>query len=316
MNRLIQYCNEWSSPFVEQGWAIFWQSTLLVAVVASMMWLLQKTSPTLRFWIWQIVAVKLLLLPLWKVDAPQPAWLTPEKAALSAIDITDVVAESPQSLTIEPTLSTEPKLSAPPTQSSPAPQDHPIVFWQTWLVALWFAGIFYQVARLLCQRFQLQKLLLNAQPLPEFAPEVEHCRVRLGLKRSPDILMVKDEISPFVCGLRSSKLILPKSMATSVNPQCLRQIILHELAHIRRRDLLWCWVPSLMQIVYWFHPAARWVARQIQLERELACDQIAMQTSGSTADEYAHTLVDVVSHTASQIAAQAAFSAQFVGETK
>ena len=71
---------------------------------------------------------------------------------------------------------------------------------------------------------------------------------------------------------------------------------MHELAHIKRRDLVWGWPVEIARIVYFFHPLVYWVAYQLRLERELACDQLAMAGSGHPPADYAQTLVQVVSH--------------------
>ena len=75
-----------------------------------------------------------------------------------------------------------------------------------------------------------------------------------------------------------------------------RQVILHELAHVKRHDLVWGWPVEIARIVYFFHPLVYWVAYQLRLERELACDQLAMARSGHPPADYAQTLVQVVSH--------------------
>jgi beta-lactamase regulating signal transducer with metallopeptidase domain len=73
-------------------------------------------------------------------------------------------------------------------------------------------------------------------------------------------------------------------------------VLLHELAHVKRRDLLWGWLPEIARLLYWFHPVIHWVYYRLRLERELACDQLAMALSGQSAAGYAETLVRVVSH--------------------
>jgi beta-lactamase regulating signal transducer with metallopeptidase domain len=70
--------------------------------------------------------------------------------------------------------------------------------------------------------------------------------------------------------------------------------VAHELAHIKRRDLVWGWIPEVARMVYFFHPVAHWTAARIRLERELACDQVAMHQSGRGPAEYAQTLVRVL----------------------
>jgi beta-lactamase regulating signal transducer with metallopeptidase domain len=72
-------------------------------------------------------------------------------------------------------------------------------------------------------------------------------------------------------------------------------VLAHELAHLKRRDLIWGWLPEVARLVYWFHPVAHWTVRQVRLERELACDQVVMVALGHSAPAYAETLVRVVS---------------------
>jgi beta-lactamase regulating signal transducer with metallopeptidase domain len=103
------------------------------------------------------------------------------------------------------------------------------------------------------------------------------------------------DCSPFVCGLVRSTLVLPRELAAGLSTAELEQVVAHELAHVKRRDLLWSWIPQIARVLYFFHPAAHLASYRIRLERELACDQMAMNATGRTAGEYADTLVRVVS---------------------
>ena len=55
--------NDWSTAVTALAAAILWQSALLAGLVASVCWLLRRSTPALRYWCWQIVALKLLLMP-------------------------------------------------------------------------------------------------------------------------------------------------------------------------------------------------------------------------------------------------------------
>ena len=55
-------------------WAVVWQFALLVAVATLIAWLLRRSSPVVRYWLWQIVAIKLLLMPFWTFAIPLPSW--------------------------------------------------------------------------------------------------------------------------------------------------------------------------------------------------------------------------------------------------
>ena len=127
---------------------------------------------------------------------------------------------------------------------------------------------------------------------------------QIGLRRVPAAVSVAGDCPLFVCGLWRPRLVLPSRLMASLGPAERRQVILHELAHVKRHDLAWGWPVEIARIVYFFHPLVYWVAYQLRLERELACDQLAMARSGHTPADYAQTLVQVVSHASEPAALQ------------
>jgi hypothetical protein len=74
MTQIIQGLNNLSEAWTRLMWAILWQSTLLAAVTAGVALLLRGTSPVVRYWLWQIVAIKPLLMPFWTWAIPLPSW--------------------------------------------------------------------------------------------------------------------------------------------------------------------------------------------------------------------------------------------------
>ena len=116
-----------------------------------------------------------------------------------------------------------------------------------------------------------------------------------------------------VCGLRRATLVLPASLVEEIDRPALRQIVLHELAHLQRRDLLTVWVIHVMRTVYWFNPVAHWVAYRAGLERELACDRLAMVYGGVSAATYAHTLIDAAGRKSQPLVLNAAGTARLTG---
>ena len=70
---LNSLATDWSALMV----AVLWQSTILAGIVAVLAWLLRRSSPAVRYWLWQIVAIKILLAPLWTQVVPLP-WLPSE----------------------------------------------------------------------------------------------------------------------------------------------------------------------------------------------------------------------------------------------
>jgi beta-lactamase regulating signal transducer with metallopeptidase domain len=188
------------------------------------------------------------------------------------------------------------------------------VTWRSWLALVWLVGVSWHLGRLLVQRGRLKRLLTRSAPAtePNLLGLVAQAAEQLGLRRPPAVLLADLEGSPFVCGLLRPVLVLPRGLLTALDADQWHQVLLHEMAHLKRRDLLWGWVPEIARLVYFFHPVAHWVCARIRLERELACDQLAMALSGRGAADYALVLVQVVSF-ASQPAALAAERASLFG---
>jgi hypothetical protein len=272
--------------------AVLWQSTLLAVAVALACGGLRRAGPAVRYWLWQVVALKLLVMPFWTVAVPWPAW--PGRAAGEVEAVAVPLGPDDRPTRPEPVAS--PPAGDPPALS--ALRGRPWwreLSWPAWLLLAWAAGVAVQVVGLLIQRRRLAVLLRRAVPVDaELAAVVGEQAGRLGLQRAPRVVVCDGAGSPFVCGVVRPTLVLPRQTLGALTPDQLRQVLLHELAHVRRRDLLWGWLPEVARIVWWFHPVAHWASAQVRLERELACDQLALAHGGGSAADYAETLVRVV----------------------
>ena len=96
---------------------------------------------------------------------------------------------------------------------------------------------------------------------------------------------------PFTCGFLRPTLVVPSS-ALAWTDDRIRVVLLHELAHVARRDCLVQAVVQAVCAVYWFHPLA-WVgARHLRAERERACDDLVL-AAGTRSAAYAEHLLDI-----------------------
>ena len=308
MSAIFNTINGVSTIWTGLVWAVVWQWTVLVVVVAVLAWCLRRSSPAVRYWLWQILAIKLLLMPFWTVAVPFP-WLnvgafspqTPLQAHGSQPVRLD--QESPP-IPALPTTTTE---IIPSTEPRHQPGWLQQLNWQTGLFAIWLAVIVWQTVRLVQQRIRLARLLRAGTAADEAVRNLlEQTRELLQLRRAPRVVMTAENCSPFVCGIRSPVLVLPAELTRSLHEAELRPVLLHELAHIKRRDLLWGWIPELARVIYFFHPVVHGMNSRIRLERELACDQLALLTSGTAVGDYAETLVKVVTHAAEPAALKTA----------
>ena len=281
-------------------WAVTWQSTVVVIVFAIVAAMLRRSSPALRYWLWQIAAIKLLLMPLWTVAILPPigfrsdAGVAPNRGP--EVSSSTRFVGRPESLLSAKRAEPEALESSVETT---APRISIRVFgWCTWILLIWVVGVVAQIVTIIRQCERLGRLLKKSIPVedPILLNTVAEIAGRIGSKNAPRTFLVDGVGSPFVCGIRYPTLVLPRGLDRSLaSMESFRAVLFHELNHLRRGDLILDWIPTIARVVYWFHPAAHYVAGQARLERELACDQAAMQLAERDASDYAAILVLVVS---------------------
>ncbi len=95
--------------------------------------------------------------------------------------------------------------------------------------------------------------------------------------------------SPIVTGIFCPKIILP----ININKQMEDFVLIHEYAHIRRKDNLWKLLITLVTLIHWFNPLAWWMMRQFAKDVELACDETVIKSlPGDSVKGYAIALVE------------------------
>lgn len=173
------------------------------------------------------------------------------------------------------------------------------------LFALWLAGV--GVAGVLAVRGRLAaRVAVRGLPAPAWMQRTAAaCAQRLGLRRCPALVIAPAVPGACVHGMLRPVIALPPGVARDeLEPQ-----LLHELAHVRRRDL-WCDAAlRALCVVFWFHPAA-WLARsRLAQLRELCCDEAAVAALGPRAGAYRTTLLRAAARLLGEPAPQPGFIA-------
>ena len=73
-------------------------------------------------------------------------------------------------------------------------------------------------------------------------------------------------------------MILPASALLALSPEQLEAVLAHELAHVRRADYLWNLIQTMVETLFFFHPAVWWLGGRLRQQRELCCDDVAVQS--------------------------------------
>ncbi|WP_197454747.1 M56 family metallopeptidase [Stieleria varia] len=150
---------------------------------------------------------------------------------------------------------------------------------QPFVLFLWVAGVMVSGARLTTGflSFLLLRCGRTSVP-PTLANRSTYYARRLGLT-SARVFVSTGIREAAVVGFWKPVVLLPTSWLTTLPTDVLEAVIAHELAHIRRYDV---WVNLLQRVVealLFYHPAVWWLSNQIRLEREMCCDELAVDAT-------------------------------------
>ena len=116
----------------------------------------------------------------------------------------------------------------------------------------------------------------------------------LGLRSVPELRAGPAVRRPMLVGALRPAILLPVAMLRDPRSlAAIRPVLAHELAHVRRGDLLWSGLAGLVRGLFFFHPLVWLAHREALVAREAACDALALRASGVRPSEYGRILLDI-----------------------
>jgi len=280
------------------------QAIVLVGAVA----LLVRTFPRLPAAalcaLWWLVGLQVLLGLAWQAPirlpllapptiAATPAVAAPQRSASGAAVVhTAAVGEGvDHAIGIAATPAATPVPGA--TASAGGEPDWLATYWRTALVAAWLLLLLVQLPLLIhgyaraCRLRSAARVVADADLQRRCARQAR----ALGLRRAPAVLASPDIASPQVSGSWRPVVLWPAHATLSTEEAELA--LAHELAHLKRGDLLLGWVPALAMRLLCFHPLLRWAMREYALNREAACDALAIEQQRAAPQDYGRLLLQL-----------------------
>ncbi len=270
-----------SSLFLlELVWQQLWIGIALVLLVSGGLHFAKRLNAATRHWIWALTLLTLALLPLASLlpeaAVPQPIehrLLQQATPAISgAVQVTDEIFADAGAA------ATQPRPRALLAEVGDRIRSSQAVRWMaTSLLVLWCAGTLCMLLGLVSGIRRAAKLRRESAPAP----------IRSELV---DIRLTTAAGSPMVVGLRHPSILIPLVLFDEMPRSELQRILDHELAHVRRGDHWMMLLQRIIEAVWFFHPAVRFAARRLDLEREISCDDRA---APDRRNSYADSLVRI-----------------------
>ncbi|MBS1787710.1 MAG: M56 family metallopeptidase [Acidobacteria bacterium] len=302
-------------------WAI--KSTVLLLLAWALTASLLRISAAIRHWIWSAAVMGLLalpflsfLLPGWRLgllpsptprietaldanrNAPTPSILVTPISSTASENISQYTRITPSETIRTFRFEIEPDGGGSTLSAKPAWQTNLSSFlgavnWQMAALGFWIFGALLVIARLLAGTFRVQRLANQAKPVTEsqWISTITDLAAKLGIRGKVGLLRSEQIEMPMTIGALRSSVMLPFE-ANAWSQQCRNVVLLHELAHVKRRDCLTQNLAQLACAMYWFNPLVWLAAKRLRVERELACDDRVLE-AGTKATDYAQHLVEI-----------------------
>jgi RND family efflux transporter MFP subunit len=272
------------------GWAA------ILALMATVAGRVFRQRPALIHGLWLLVLLKLV--------TPSLVYHNPSRDA----GTTTIEPAAPRRLVETPRTAKVPGPPANAFAGSPAPlvgrsaetrtsgRDRVVAppwLWRTATVVLWLAGAAAWWSAVVAHVCRFRRLIEAARPAPDILRDrAGRLAAHLGLHRAPAVWLVPARIPPMLWALTGRpRLLLPEDLWGRFDETQQETVLVHELAHLKRRDHWVRWLEAVVLGLYWWNPVAWWARRQVEKAEELCCDAWVVWALPKAVEAYAEALV-------------------------
>ncbi|GAB2811790.1 M56 family metallopeptidase [Ferruginibacter profundus] len=152
-----------------------------------------------------------------------------------------------------------------------------------WVVCCWLLMIVFRCIQFAGGLYTIQQIkTTQLTPVDAYWHErITRLAAALNIRRKVQLVQSGIARMPMVVGHFKPVILFPLGVLTTLPAAEVEAVLLHELAHIRRKDYLVNLLQHCTEIVFFFNPAVLWVSALIKAERENCCDDIAVAHAGS-----------------------------------
>ena len=273
------------------GWMVIhslWQAIAIALIMGIVMIVLRKQPARVRYW----VANASLLLVLLSAMATFIHYYDFTKEASAMRFIPDGTPSVFLNETVNPTLESPTvdnsgSLSLA-TFKSYFNEHIPLI------VMIWAMGVALFILKLLggisyCYYLRSR---LNFPADEYWIETLDALKNKVGVKQSIELVESALTRTPMVVGIMKPMILFPIGAINRLSPTEVEAILAHEIAHVLRKDYIFNIIQSVIEALFYFHPAVWWISSIIRNERENCCDDVAIEICGSSMN-YAKALVTV-----------------------
>lgn len=144
-----------------------------------------------------------------------------------------------------------------------------------YLSIIWAAGIFIIGSCISFVNIRIHRITnkMNRCNNSEINKLLEECKLSMNIKSNIPIVLNKYNKAPCLLGFFRPKIIISLESIDKLSMEEIKYIFLHELSHLKKKDILINWIIILVQVSYWFNPVIWYAFHKMKQDCEISCDE-------------------------------------------
>jgi len=304
---MINELNVLAESWFTWMFSMFWQVSLLILIISGIEILFRNLIwPQVRYALWILVLVKLIVPPSWAFSGSIVPNIRSEfttQTEITNVNENQIVQRnsSKNEGVVSNNLSEKPgeiQKSIPAVENKNESLSSTNIFsnWKTYLMLIWAIGIIVFATLLGLKIWKLKKWHRGQEERKKIPDWFHNVLVKVGktlsINRLPAIVYSNEILTPAVYGIFKPVLLLPEKYIDELTEEEAEHVLLHELAHVKRGDLIVHGICLILQIIYWFNPFLIWARKQMKHVREICCDITIANILREKTKLYKETLVN------------------------
>lgn len=140
---------------------------------------------------------------------------------------------------------------------------------------VWLSGSLIMILLVVYSHYRIRYLIKNSIDYYNHAFNniLANCVNAVNVSSNVRLIYTNKISSPSLYGIINPTIIIPLKIAQNIDSDELRYILLHELSHLKRKDVFLNWAITFLQCIYWFNPIILYGLYKMKQDCEIACDQ-------------------------------------------
>nr|MBA3675666.1 M56 family metallopeptidase [Chitinophagaceae bacterium] len=269
----LLFANQWLSPSLIEslGWTLvhsLWQGIVIAIIALVVLWLTKRSSPFLRYNLLLILFTLFIATVSITFSMQYRAIETEKLKEINSLELSKNTLFSP----------TNTFLIIKQTKDYLTAFEDGFSRHANLIVSIWFFIFCIHCLRLFSSIGYIYRIrnYKTYVPLSNWLKRCTELKNELGIQKQVSLLESAIVKVPVVIGFFKPLILLPVGLLANLPYHQVESILLHELAHIKRRDYLVNLLQSFVETIFFFNPAILWISSLIKEEREACCDEMAV----------------------------------------